>query len=791
MHGDQMRTKYARHMLSTDIHSQLNMLALISQQCNNARLINNNNSSHSVSSSESISSSSSSITDLQDPKKDGINNRFSTDISNETPKKTINRSGNTLDNVNRVNTNKTSLPPHSYLITQSDTGKSTTSILHQDSSIVDQKSFPSILQQHQQQYTYTPSTTNTSSTIMSATSSRSNSGERVVKVVTTAGPQNVDKEFLQQLLSRKDVIPQRKRRDFIPNEMKDDHYWERRRKNNLAAKRSREKRRLNDIVLETKVVELTNENDVLRAKLNLMLTKINMKENEMELLFEEEQRLGNICLKPATSATAIMSQMCDNTDDNQSLIENSIATTKTNTNSNKKTTRSLFNSSSSETAYSHEDDYSNDSQQFVGEADNQRGGEEEEEEKFSHHEQQQSSMSAHCQQLQNDFLARIMNPYTAQSSSATTTTSATANQVLALAARTQYPLLYNQLIGMNMMNNMSAPSTGNTAMDLSTNEQKQQPTKTTNLLCPAEKHLPKVANRKPLQLPIQTAYITNHNTQTNELKTGNLLTTKSPSPLTPSPSPPHESLLQVLANQLKQASVFAQSTPTLQPRLLTIAPKEEHQNSNYYEEVSNDDMDNSEAVNGGGKTKNALKRSYSHVDDANNQQSSKLDERQVTSPTTDNVNKSSWDDAVTLLSLTGNYPQEKPPTPTQQPSNNLLQSVINGLLTNRKISHEQSPQREDVSFNNQDTITSFNQLRTLINFISNNENGKQSVGVFNQVFPQNMNSNKSTTMNNISESMNVIPSSTISVSHERQLNERTTGDAMPLKLRLKMLNVKS
>lgn len=71
----------------------------------------------------------------------------------------------------------------------------------------------------------------------------------VIKVVTTAGPQNVDKEFLTHLLSRKDVIPARKRRDFIPNDMKDDHYWERRRKNNLAAKRSREKRRFNDIVL--------------------------------------------------------------------------------------------------------------------------------------------------------------------------------------------------------------------------------------------------------------------------------------------------------------------------------------------------------------------------------------------------------------------------------------------------------------------------------------------------------------------------------------------------------------
>jgi hypothetical protein len=91
--------------------------------------------------------------------------------------------------------------------------------------------------------------------LISATDSRSSStsDREIVKVVTTAGPQSVDKEFLTQLLLRKDVIPARKRRDFIPNDMKDDHYWERRRKNNLAAKRSREKRRLNDIVLGKKI----------------------------------------------------------------------------------------------------------------------------------------------------------------------------------------------------------------------------------------------------------------------------------------------------------------------------------------------------------------------------------------------------------------------------------------------------------------------------------------------------------------------------------------------------------
>ncbi len=91
--------------------------------------------------------------------------------------------------------------------------------------------------------------------------------------------------------SRKEVIPQRKRRDFIPNELKDESYWERRRKNNLAAKRSREKRRLNDIVLEAKVLELTNINNVMKLKFDLCMKKYNINEDEVDKMFEENKHL--------------------------------------------------------------------------------------------------------------------------------------------------------------------------------------------------------------------------------------------------------------------------------------------------------------------------------------------------------------------------------------------------------------------------------------------------------------------------------------------------------------------
>ncbi|KAK6311853.1 hypothetical protein J4Q44_G00175170 [Coregonus suidteri] len=59
----------------------------------------------------------------------------------------------------------------------------------------------------------------------------------------------------------------RRKREFISDEKKDASYWEKRRKNNEAAKRSREKRRLNDMVLENRVMVLNDENCRLKTEL--------------------------------------------------------------------------------------------------------------------------------------------------------------------------------------------------------------------------------------------------------------------------------------------------------------------------------------------------------------------------------------------------------------------------------------------------------------------------------------------------------------------------------------------
>lgn len=74
-------------------------------------------------------------------------------------------------------------------------------------------------------------------------------------------------------LKRKELFSQRKQREFIPDNKKDESYWDRRRRNNEAAKRSREKRRFNDMILEQRVVDLTKENHVLKAQLQAIKDK--------------------------------------------------------------------------------------------------------------------------------------------------------------------------------------------------------------------------------------------------------------------------------------------------------------------------------------------------------------------------------------------------------------------------------------------------------------------------------------------------------------------------------------
>lgn len=93
-------------------------------------------------------------------------------------------------------------------------------------------------------------------------------------------------------LRKKDMVQHRKQREFTPDERKDNHYWDRRRRNNEAAKRSREKRRINDVVMEGRILELTNESLFLRAEIQALREKFNVPLDAAPLVLQNPNLLA-------------------------------------------------------------------------------------------------------------------------------------------------------------------------------------------------------------------------------------------------------------------------------------------------------------------------------------------------------------------------------------------------------------------------------------------------------------------------------------------------------------------
>lgn len=91
--------------------------------------------------------------------------------------------------------------------------------------------------------------------------------------------------------SKSDVFSQRKQREFTPDFKKNTEYWDRRRRNNEAAKRSREKRRMNDMFLENRVVKLMRDNAFLKLQLAKICDTYNL--NLKEILAEANQGAEN------------------------------------------------------------------------------------------------------------------------------------------------------------------------------------------------------------------------------------------------------------------------------------------------------------------------------------------------------------------------------------------------------------------------------------------------------------------------------------------------------------------
>lgn len=94
-----------------------------------------------------------------------------------------------------------------------------------------------------------------------------------------------------RLIKPKPNMTCRRKREFISDEKKDASYWEKRRKNNEAAKRSREKRRLNDVVLESRVMALNEEN--VRLKTELLQLKLRFGLISSASYMEKTQQISN------------------------------------------------------------------------------------------------------------------------------------------------------------------------------------------------------------------------------------------------------------------------------------------------------------------------------------------------------------------------------------------------------------------------------------------------------------------------------------------------------------------
>lgn len=104
----------------------------------------------------------------------------------------------------------------------------------------------------------------------------------------------------RQAKGSKAAVTSRRKREFISDEKKDASYWEKRRKNNEAAKRSREKRRLNDMVLENRVMALNEEN--VRLKTELLQLKLRFGLISTASYMEKSQQISNSAAEASTGS---------------------------------------------------------------------------------------------------------------------------------------------------------------------------------------------------------------------------------------------------------------------------------------------------------------------------------------------------------------------------------------------------------------------------------------------------------------------------------------------------------
>lgn len=95
-----------------------------------------------------------------------------------------------------------------------------------------------------------------------------------------------NRRFAPDELRPQPIIRKRKK-SFVPQEHKDNKYWEKREKNNIAARRSREARRLKENQIALRTAYLEKENGTLKAELEAAKAENRELIREKEMLMEK------------------------------------------------------------------------------------------------------------------------------------------------------------------------------------------------------------------------------------------------------------------------------------------------------------------------------------------------------------------------------------------------------------------------------------------------------------------------------------------------------------------------
>ena len=88
-------------------------------------------------------------------------------------------------------------------------------------------------------------------------------------------------------------IQLRREREFTPDSKKDLEYWDKRRRNNEAARKCREKRRIQDSVLENRIRQLVRENCLLRNDVLALKRRFGVPDNEIVTL-DDSYLIGTV-----------------------------------------------------------------------------------------------------------------------------------------------------------------------------------------------------------------------------------------------------------------------------------------------------------------------------------------------------------------------------------------------------------------------------------------------------------------------------------------------------------------